>query len=496
MDLLAHRRAKKQACSEFFKILYIVNNFLCGKILIASILYAVSLCVMSKYLDDLSNKSSSSFWKKIPFSWYLFLFLIGTGIVLWQLQPQKGPEVNSDLVFLYRFIQKFIWIAASVILAFCFLSTIVSWLIWKKRKAAGDINVQLDRRDGNHIKIHVRSSMKPLGGFLKLRFVFNKGYASPVMLLEPIIDKKADKELTTYLVKTDLPNIAEYDLEEMVFYFTDFLQFFRFPLSVDKQFLVIQAPETKEWQNLQIHPQKTQTETEKTYSNRKAPGDLLHFKQYESNDDIRRIVWPLYAKTGELVVRQPEIHSQYASDALIQVSFFSEIGILEKSNLSLKMLDFYKNIIYTSFKKLKEEDEFAVFLTTDQNSKAPLSSEKEVQDHIANCEWQQTQSLKSIQKKESISLLIVSSLDNADEVAELAQNDSLGMEILFVPLSEAFAKPSKNAWIRWVFTNSKQNQHIWNALQWRTSPLRTKILENEKRLQDILSLRKSSLLAS
>lgn len=451
---------------------------------------------MSKYLADLSNRSSTSFWKKIPFSWYLFLFLVGTGIVLWQLQPQKGTETNSDTLFLYRFIQKFIWITASIILVFSFLSTFIAWIIWKKRKTSGDIQIQLDRRDDNHIKIHLKSSMKPLGGFLKMRFVFNNQFASSIMLLEPIVDPKAEKGFTTYLVKTNLPNIAEYDLEKMVFYFSDFLQFFRFPLSLDKKFLVLQSPTDKEWKNVQIRPQKTQTETEKTYSNRKAPGDLLHFKQYESNDDIRRIVWPLYAKTGELVVRQAEIHSQYASDALIHASFFSEIVLEQKPKLSLKMLDFYKNIIYTSFKKLKNEDDFAVFLTTDQNSKAPLSSEKEVQEHIANCEWQQTQSLKSIQKKDSISLLIISSLDNADEVAELAQNESLGMEILFVPLSEAFAKPSKNAWIRWIFTNSKQNQHVWNALQWRLSPLRKQILENETRLQNILSLRKSSLLAS
>ncbi len=450
---------------------------------------------MNKYLAEISNQSSTSFWKKVPFSWYLLLFLLATGIVFWLLKP-PAAEAGSSVVFLYRFVQKFVWITAAIVLAFSFLSVLITWLLFFNKKNSGNIKAQLDGGDDNRIKMHLQSSMKPVGGFIKLRFVFANQHASQILLLEPIPDPKSEKGFTTYLLKTALPNITEYDLEKLVFYFSDFLQFFRFPLSLDKKHLIVQTPEKKDWQNPQIRPQKTQSETEKVYSNRKSAGDLLHFKQYESNDDIRRIVWPLYAKTGELVVRQPEIHSQYASDALIYASFYNKLSIEEGTHLSLKMLDFYKNIVYTSFKKLKDDDEFAIYLTTDQNSKVPIPSENEVKDHIANCEWQRTRSLKQIGKKDNISLLIVSSLDDPDEIAELAQNESIGMEILFVPLSEAFSKPSKKAWISWIFTHQKNNQYVWDLLRWRSNPMRQQILENESRIQHILSLRKSSLLAS
>jgi|GEM_PF-5249342 len=451
---------------------------------------------MRKYLAEISNQSSSSFWKKIPFSWYLLLFLVGVGIICWKLSPKTSAEISSGTAYLYHFVQKFIWVTAALVLAYSFLSAWIPWFLWKKRKTVGDFQVQLDRRDDNHLKIHLQSPMRPLGGSLKLRLLFGDKYASSLLLLEPIVDPKNEKGFTTYLIKNDLPNIAEYNLEKLVFYFADFLQFFRFPLSLDKKFIIVQTPEKKDRENPQIRPLKTQTETEKVYSNRKTQGDLLHFKQYESNDDIRRIVWQLYAKTGELVVRQPEIHSQYASDALIYASFFSKTILPEDKHLTLKMLDFYKNIVYTSYKKLVDKGEFSVYLTTDQNSKAPLSTEKEVKDHIANCAWQHTQSLNNINKKDTISLLVVSSLDDADEVAELAQNESSGMEILFVPLSEAFSKPSKNAWIRWVFTHRKSNQYVWDALRWQFHPMRRQLLDNEQRLQHILSLRKTSLLAS
>lgn len=450
---------------------------------------------MNQYFAKISNQSSTSFWKKIPFSWYLLLFLLATSIVLGQLKPPTA-ETNGSIGFLYHFVRKFVWISATIVLAFSFLSALLPWFLFKKKKSSGNIQVQLDDGDDNRIKMHLQSSMKPAGGFLQLRFVFTNQYASPILLLEPVVDPKAEKGFTTYVLKTQLPNIAEYDLEKLIFYFSDFLQFFRFPLSLDKKYLIIQTPERRDLQNPQIRPQKTQSETEKVYSNRKSAGDLLHFKQYESNDDIRRIVWPLYAKTGELVVRHPEIHSQYASDALIYASFYDRLSLSESTHLTSKMLNFYKNIVYTSFKKLKDEDEFAVYLTTDQNSKAPIAIEKEAKDHIANCEWQHTRSLRQLDKKDNISLLLISSLDDPDEVAELAQNESLGMEILFVPLSEAFTKPSKKAWISWVFTHQKNNQYIWDLLRWRTNPMRQQILENESRIQHILSLRKSSLLAS
>ncbi|WP_447641355.1 MULTISPECIES: DUF58 domain-containing protein [Chitinophagaceae] len=450
---------------------------------------------MRKHLTTISDRASFVFWKKIPFSWYLLLFLVAVGIVFTQLKPQSA-DAGSSVVYLYHFAKRFVWVTAATVLGFSFVSAFFPWLLFKKKKTSGDIVVQLDRRDNNYIKLYLQSSMKPIGGFLKLRLAFANQYMSNTFLLEPIMDAKAPKGFTVYQLKTDLPNIAEYELEKLVFYFSDFLQFFRFPLSLDKKYLIVQTPEKLDRQNPRIRPQKTQSETEKVYSNRKSAGDLLHFKQYESNDDIRRIVWPLYAKTGELVVRHPEIHSQYASDALIYASFYSQQPMETTTHLHLKMLDFYKNIVYTSFQKLKEEDTFSVYLTTDQNSKAPLTSEKEVQEHIANCAWQHTQSLRTIAKKDNISLLIVSSLDNAEEVAEWAQDESSGMEILFVPLSEAFTRPSTKAWIKWVFTHQKDNQYVWDLLRWRLSPVRQRILENEKHLQHILSLRKSSLLAS
>lgn len=453
------------------------------------------MCVMSKYLTAISNKSSSLIWKKIPISWYLLLFVGAVSVVFAQLKPHSDDASNAT-IFLYSFVQRFIWITAAIVLTFSLLSAFLPWLFFKQKKTSGNVKVLLDRRDNNHIKLYLQSSMKPIGGFLKLRFMFHNRQASDVFLLEPVIDPRAEKGYTAYVLKTELPNIAVYDLDKLVFYFADFMQFFRFPLSLDKQYLLIQTPEKQDWQNPQIRPQKTLTETQKVFSNRKSAGDLLHFKQYESNDDIRRIVWQLYAKTGELVVRNPEIHSQYASDALIYASFYNKVNIPEDKNLSLQMLDFYKNIIYTSFQKLKEEDEFAVYVTTDQNSKAPITSEKEVKDHIAACGWQHTRSLSALNKKDNVSLLIVSSLDDADEVAEIAQNESLGLEILFVPLSEAFSKPSKKAWIQWIFTHQKNNKYVWNLLQWRLSPMRQRIVDNEARLQHIISSRKSSLLAS
>ena len=450
---------------------------------------------MTPDLKRFIHKPSNSFWRKIPVTGYLGVFVIGTAFLMGQLHPEKSLS-NDNWDFLYGLLRKFIWVAVALLLLFSFLSVFFSWLAWKKQKTLGDFFLQLDNKEDNTLTLQLRAPMRPIGGLMKLRFLGKNDYASNLVLLEPIAHTKNDKGLTTFQLRTHFPHIEEYDLEKIVFYFYDFFHFFRFPMSLDKKFVIVENPIEKASDNIQIRPQKTQDETEKTYSNRKMHGDLLHFKQYESNDDIRRIVWQLYAKTGELVVRQPEIQNQYASDAIIFASFFSTLPIDNKSAISQKMLDFYKNAVYSSFKKLKEEGEFDIYLTTDQNSKSLLKSNNEVQRHLANCEWQQQQSLKNAPQKETISLLIVSSLDNADEVAEWMQNIAAHTEILFVPLSDAFIQPSKKEWMRWIFTNSDQNQPIKDRIQWWTSPLRSQIVANENRLRNIISSQKSSLLAS
>jgi hypothetical protein len=49
---------------------------------------------------------------------------------------------------------------------------------------------------------------------------------------------------------------------------------------------------------------------EVTPSDSPAEGELFDLKRYDPSDGIRRIVWKIFARTGELVARHPEHHSQ------------------------------------------------------------------------------------------------------------------------------------------------------------------------------------------
>ena len=67
-----------------------------------------------------------------------------------------------------------------------------------------------------------------------------------------------------------------------------------------------QAPDTLPQASSEISPKQTNTMDVHIEQLRKVEGDLLHYKSFEAGDDVRRIVWKVFAKNRELVVRIPE----------------------------------------------------------------------------------------------------------------------------------------------------------------------------------------------
>ena len=55
-----------------------------------------------------------------------------------------------------------------------------------------------------------------------------------------------------------------------------------------------------------IEPKSTKNDDVRTNQLRKISGEWLEYKKYEATDDIRRIVWKVFAKNKELIVRKQE----------------------------------------------------------------------------------------------------------------------------------------------------------------------------------------------
>src|SRR5262249_46351843 len=118
-----------------------------------------------------------------------------------------------------------------------------------------------------------------------------------------------------------LPVIREYDVDKLVVYFEDIFQFFSFSASVRVDQSFFTKPRTSATPDETISPKKTEAESVRIQELRRVQGEFLNYKNFEDNDDVRRIVWKIYAKNGELVVRTQEIFDPFASHTWFYCSY-------------------------------------------------------------------------------------------------------------------------------------------------------------------------------
>ena len=75
-------------------------------------------------------------------------------------------------------------------------------------------------------------------------------------------------------------------------------------------------------------------------------------KSLETGDNIQRIVWKIYAKSGQLVVRIPETKDPYASHLYLYVSYFHGFNLKEGA-FETELLNVYKDLVRNLFEALQ-----------------------------------------------------------------------------------------------------------------------------------------------
>ena len=94
--------------------------------------------------------------------------------------------------------------------------------------------------------------------------------------------------------------------------------------------------------------------------------------------------------------------------------------------------------------------------------------------------------LKTYIKINDASVVVVSSLSDADEVKELMENHSKDITFIFIKLTDSFKNQNIIDWVQWVFVKNQKDDIDVYKRGWALSPLRMKIKENERRLAAIL----------
>lgn len=430
----------------------------------------------------------------LPVTWYFILFVaFGWLVFRWLLSQQQIPGSSFSDIFALLLVVAVTCIG--IMLAFALLSVLVSFLyfIVKKRRRVirCTIETAVDTtaaggRQRQLIRLQIHPVLKPFLGFIRLRLLYDHKHFSEKFSLAETGGRKWNELSGVY--HWPLPQIREYHLQQVIVYFEDLFQFFSFPVTLDTQDRFYTRPDKTQLKNFSVRPRKTEETKNHIDEMKKVEGEHVNYKHFESNDDVRRIVWKIYARNKELVVRTPEVMDPYASHLTLYASFHSIFDVRGNPVAEQLLLDYYKTIVHNTYEQLVKQG-FEVQYTPDQ----PVAGghyDDEAQAaayQVSVAQWQHNRSLIDYVKPADAGMIIVSSFTNAEELEELLGRYGNQVSFMLVKLGKAVRQQHAGDWLQWLFVAHEENSYDKYKAGWQLSALRGRMLSNEKKLVQLLS---------
>ncbi len=379
------------------------------------------------------------------------------------------------------------------ILCFALFTTLTSFLYLKWQQRQSKVNLSLNStfekseiNSRQALVFKITPILFPLMGFIKLRIRYGESDFSP-KFSPASTNSKAFRFSYEGLFHWHLPEIQEYHVDKVLIYIEDFFHFFSFaiPLTTSNRFHVY--PSEQNLKPINGQPRKTEETTIRIDELKRIEGELINYKNFESSDDVRRIVWKIYAKNKELVVRTPEIMDPYASHIYFYPSFFTFTDTIGNTMIEKQFLNYYKNTCWSVYKQLLKKGLEVTYIPDQAVPPTEVSNKEErVQRAITASLWHTDLSLQQFVKPGYASVVLVSSLTDKDELSRMAEQYGNEIAFIFVPLSDSTSSTLLTHWLKYIFIQTDENELKEGLTLWNLSPLRLRLLENEKQIKAIL----------
>lgn len=443
-------------------------------------------------------------WQFVPFT--ANTLLIGLAIwlgyrYLFARKPTPGAEenVSSFLPFILLMGRLLFWFLV-LLLSLSLLSTIAAWLWYVLRRHSGKARLELDftnevkgRRGRNRLFVNaaLTGAFRPLLGFVKGRLFYDD------YLLTGKFPLLGSRTLRGRFFRTAiagksrllLPDIREYQLRGAFVFFEDMLRLISLPAREESKAQFYQPPALVRSEERAVAPKKTESMDVRIDEMRRVEGELLNYKNFEAGDDVRRIVWKVYAKNRDLVVRTPELFEPYASHLYFYASFYAGFSnAWLDSPFLAEMLNYYKNRVWTIYDALAKK-EFELRFVPDQPVTLPetLGTAEKTARIISASKWQTDQPLSMYFNARQGAVLCVSSLTDPKELEQTLSQCSPGTVVYYVPLSRTFRHLILWGWLkRLIFLPPKDRLNRLRS-RWTFSPLKYQLKNREKVLEKILA---------
>lgn len=419
------------------------------------------------------------------------LWLALIGIVCYKLLHYTNIETSS-YYGLASLLAKISLIFSAVIIGISLVSVwfcILYFLLTVKPNSI-EINAQ-PSNDGSRrlqIKTLMPHVLKPFLGFVKVRLVYDQFHMTEKFIVAGRM-KSGFIPVATGLSSINelyLPDIKDYTFPKAFLYFEDMFQLFSFTTTVKGSQQVLNLPQSMLRTQDELPPKKTEEELVRIEQLRKVEGEHLNYKKFEDSDDLRRIVWKIFAKNRELVVRIPEIMDPFASHVYFYASFYNSMDWQFLPKYHQAMLNHYKIAVWTLFDALCKK-EFEVKYVYDQQVHARETDLNPNQVGIALSQWHHDLSLSDYFKAKSGSVLCVHSFTPLDELRQILETADTNTTIFFVRLSKTFQSYYLLGWIGRLFLKPPKDELQRLKSRWAWHPLKFKTLNLEKKITQVLS---------
>ncbi len=384
------------------------------------------------------------------------------------------------------------------LVALSVLSTFVSWLhyLWLKNRKG--IQLQIDftteHKNGKKGKLFMNSMLqgviRPVLGFVKGRLFYDNHEMTDKFSL--LSNKRKKDELVRFAIagrsRMALPDIKEYELKGGFIYFQDMLHLFSLAVSQPISGHFYQPPVLKDEDDKEVFPKKTETMDVRINQIRRTEGELLNYKDFEAGDDVRRIVWKVYARNRDLVVRVPELFVPYASHLYFYASFHAAVKKQWLSEGYMKeMLNYYKNYVWTVYDTLSKK-EWEMRFIPDQNLsiQEPLTESEKTARIISNSGWHADATIGDYFKPKQAAVFCISSLTDPEELENILEQCDASTVVYFVKLSSTFRHFAAWGLLKRLLLLPPKDRLNKLRSRWIFSPMRLQIQRREKEIATVL----------
>jgi len=447
----------------------------------------------------------SSYWSKQAGIRVQLLLAV---VVLWAasvwLRNEYGQDDSNLWLVMRVFLQLVIWTLVGLC-ALSLITAITTWIYFRQCIKNKSVTIQIKLGDGQKAEagwaqltiILIGKVLRPMLGTIHANLIFSEKRVSEKIILDGNIPKPKHwwRSGIRGSGQTLLHDRGIYDVENALVTFCDMLGLVSLPVTIPFIQQLYTLPRPRKEQNIKAQPNATEEQTHRIDIPKRVEGEHVNYKEFETGDNIQRIVWKIYAKSGELVVRIPETKDPYASHLYFYVSYFHGFNF-QGGVFETELLNVFKDQVRNLFEALQQNG-YEVRMPQDQEvfKLTGLSERKNELFQITAASWQKNIPAGVFVNPNKAAFVCVSSLTPVSEVDAILKNLPPNVPLVVVKLSDAIPSPFQIS-IKDIFF--KPPKHPTDRLRqpWLLSSLRRDLQKNEKKIMDSLKKRGNSWIAN